>query len=220
MKGILLGFSLLLLIGCQQPTVYVFTDNLTQPQQQALAQALQQQSLPVEYPQVSVPKEFDNATILVSEDKILKTEVEQLASIMQGLGYQPAINYTSTANHFYSNGNIGFYLRSLDERAAFTMPERLATIQCDNSKFNGLVVTFTKRTATFTLSSGAQVTLPWEYLYGYLVIYYKDYSQTYTHSQPLVETPFGSKPSDTYTLSARVNKPGWLNCSLQVVYMD
>ncbi|KAF7769112.1 hypothetical protein PUND_a0186 [Pseudoalteromonas undina] len=62
--------------------------------------------------------------------------------------------------------------------------------------------------------------MKWEYLYGYLVIYYSNYSQTYTHSQPLVETPFGDKPSDTYTITAHVNKPGWLNCSMQVVYMD
>lgn len=42
----------------------------------------------------------------------------------------------------------------------------------------------------------------------------------YTHSTPLVATPFGDKPSDTYRYTAQVERPQWLNCSLQVVYMD
>ena len=100
------------------------------------------------------------------------------------------------------------------------MPSRLRTTQCEKDEFNDLVVTFTDQHAEFTLISGAKVTLKWEYLYGYLVIYYSNYSQTYTHSQPLVETPFGDKPSDTYTITAHVNQPSWLNCSMQVVYMD
>lgn len=62
------------------------------------------------------------------------------------------------------------------------MPSRLRTTQCEKDEFNDQVVTFTDQHAEFTLISGAKVTLKWEYLYGYLVIYYSNYSQTYTHS--------------------------------------
>ncbi len=102
----------------------------------------------------------------------------------------------------------------------FVMPKRLRTTQCSEDKYNDLLVTFTDKYADFTLPSGAVVRLGWEFLYGYVVIYYKNYSQTYSHSQPLVNTPFGAKPSDTYTFTAHANKPSWLDCSLQIVYMD
>jgi hypothetical protein len=100
------------------------------------------------------------------------------------------------------------------------MPSRLRTTHCSEDKYNDLLVTFTDKYADFTLPSGAVVRLGWEFLYGYVVIYYKTYSQTYSHSQPLVTTPFGAKPSDTYTFTAHVNHPSWLDCSLQIVYMD
>lgn len=219
-NGILACALMLLLSACQQPTVYIFSKGLSDLQRQQLEVALKTQSLPYEYVEHDIPREFGVATLLLSNDRILRQETEQLATIMQGLGYQPEISYTTRANHFYGDGNIGFYLKNTDADDAFAMPSRLRTTQCEKDEFNDQVVTFTDQHAEFTLISGAKVTLKWEYLYGYLVIYYSNYSQTYTHSQPLVETPFGDKPSDTYTITAHVNKPGWLNCSMQVVYMD
>jgi len=139
---------------------------------------------------------------------------------MQELGYAPQVNYTSRSNHFYGDGNIGFYLKNADANRNFVMPNQLRTTHCSEDKYNGLAIKFANEAVEFTLPSGAIVRLSWEYLYGYVVVYYKDYSQTYSHSQPLVNTPFGAKPSDTYTFIASVNTPGWLDCSLQIVYMD
>ena len=211
---------LLLLVGCQQPTVYVYTENLDAQQQAQLDLALSAQRLPYKYTQLSVPREFGDATLMLSEDKILTEQTEILAGIMQRLGYQPEIKYTTAANHFYNHGNIGFYLRAKNTTTSFTMPTRVLTTGCVEDKYNDLAVTFNDKQAHFTLASGRKVSLDWDYLYGYLVIYYKNYSQTYSHLTPKVSTPFGLKPSDTYRYTARVNKPSWLNCSLQVVYMD
>ena len=158
--------------------------------------------------------------MLLSSDKIYPKETEQLAAIMQELGYEPQINYTTRSNHFYVDGSIGFYLKNAGSNSNFIMPKQLRTTHCSDDKYTDLAVKFENENVEFTLPSGAIVRLSWEYLYGYLVIYYKNYSQTYSHSQPLVNTPFGAKPSDTYTFTAHVNKPSWLDCSLQVVYMD
>nr|WP_247655304.1 hypothetical protein [Pseudoalteromonas sp. MMG007] len=100
------------------------------------------------------------------------------------------------------------------------MPPRLRTTHCSDDRYNDLLVKFANEDVEFTLPSDAVVRLSWEYLYGYVVIYYKTYSQTYSDSQPLVNTPFGAKPSDTYTYTAHVNNPSWFGCSLPTVYMD
>lgn len=211
---------LLLLVGCQQPTVYVYTENLDAQQQAQLDLALSAQRLPYKYTQLSVPREFGDATLMLSEDKILTEQTEILAGIMQRLGYQPEIKYTTAANHFYNHGNIGFYLKAPSEEDEISLPNRVFTTHCDEDKFNGLMVTFTEKHVEFVLPGGTPVSLKWDYLYGYLVIYYKNYSQTYSHSTPYVSTPFGEKPTDTYRYTIRVNQPSWLNCSLQIVYMD
>ena len=213
-NGILIYVLALLLAACQQPTVYVFSENLQDEQRNQLDAALSEQNLPYEYVDLEIPSDFGEATLLLSSDKIYQKETEQLAIIMQELGYQPEINYTTRSNHFYGDGNIGFYLKSTDGEDAFTMPSRLQTTHCSDDKYNDLAVKFANEHVEFTLPSGAVVRLSWEYLYGYVVIYYKTYSQTYSHSQPLVNTPFGAKPSDTYTFTAHVNNPGWLDCSL------
>ncbi|WP_209327496.1 hypothetical protein [Pseudoalteromonas sp. PA2MD11] len=220
MKRIISAAIFLILAGCQQATVYVYTENLDQSQLQSLEQALNKQSLPYEYTQLPVPREFADATLMLSSDKILTYETEQLAEIMQGLGYEVEIKYTTDANHFYNHGNIGFYLKAKNTTTNFTMPARVLTTGCVEDKYNDLVVTFSDKQAHFTLAGGSKVTLDWEYLYGHLVIYYKNYSQSYSHLTPEVSTPFGMKPSDTYRYTARVNSPSWLNCSFQIVYMD
>ena len=219
-NGLLTFIFLVLLAACQQPTVYIFSENLQDEQRKQLDAALKAQSLPYEYVDISVPKEFGAATLMLASDKILRAQAQQLTVIMQELGYQPEVSYTTRANHFYGDGNIGFYLKNSDPDEAFTMPRNVRTTECEKDEYNDLAVSFTDQHAEFTLTSGAKVTLKWEYLYGYLVIYYRNYSQAYNHTQPLINTPFGAKPSDTYTITAYVNKPSWLNCSLQVVYMD
>ena len=219
-SGILICVLALLLAACQQPTVYVFSENLQDEQRNQLDAALKAQSLPYEYVELAIPPDFGEATLLLSSDKIYPKETEQLAAIMQELGYKPQVNYTTRSNHFYGDGNIGFYLKNIVAGTTFVMPKKLRTTQCSEEKYNGLLVTFTDKYADFNLPSDAVVRLGWEFLYGYVVIYYKTYSQTYRHSQPFVNTPFGAKPSDTYTFTAHVNKPSWLDCSLQIVYMD
>ncbi|MBB1353480.1 hypothetical protein [Pseudoalteromonas sp. SR45-5] len=219
-SGILICVLALLLAACQQPTVYVFSENLQDEQRNQLDAALKAQSLPYEYVELAIPPDFGEATLLLSSDKIYPKETEQLAAIMQELGYKPQVNYTTRSNHFYGDGNIGFYLKNIVAGTTFVMPKKLRTTQCSEEKYNDLLVTFTDKYADFSLPSGAVVRLGWEFLYGYVVIYYKTYSQTYRHSQPFVNTPFCAKPSDTYTFTAHVNKPSWLDCSLQIVYMD
>ena len=220
MKNGILICMLLLLTACQQPTVYVYTQELTDIQTQQLTIRLQQQSLPYQFIQLPIPKEFAAATLLTSEDKLLTAETEQLADIMQAMGYQPQINYVSAANHHYNGGNIGFYLRGEQIEQDFEMPKQLRTTGCTEDRYNDLKVIFVGNVVEFNLPNGARTQLVWQRYENYLVINYRDTSQSYTHSRPLVATPFGDKPSDTYRYTAQVESPQWLNCSLQVVYMD
>ncbi|MBB1409977.1 hypothetical protein [Pseudoalteromonas sp. SG44-17] len=217
--GILIGM-LLFLTACQHPTVYVYTEGLTVLQKQQLTEQLQQQTLPFQFTELPVPKEFSAATLLTSEDKILTSETEQLANIMQAMGYQPQLNYVSVANHHYSDGNIGFYLRGEQIEQGFDVPQQLRTTGCVEDRYNNLKVRFFDNLVEFTLLNGARAQLVWQRYENYLVINYRNISQSYTHSTPLVATPFGEKPSDTFRYTAHVESPQWLNCSLQVVYMD
>ena len=201
MKEIISAAILLILAGCHK-LQSTYTKNLEQSQLQSLEQALNKQSLPPMNIQLPVLEEFTDATLMLSSDKILTHEAEQLAEIMQGLGYQAEIKYTTDANHFYNHGNIGFYLRAKNTTTSFTMPARVLTTGCVEDKYNDLAVTFNDKQAHFTLTSGRKVSLNWDYLYGYLVIYYKNYSQTYSHLTPEVSAPFGMKPSDTYRYTA------------------
>ncbi len=139
---------------------------------------------------------------------------------MQGLGYEPQVSYTTRSNHFYGDGNIGFYLKNAVAGTTFVMPKKLRTTQCSEDKYNDLLVTFTDKYADFTLPSSAKVVLDWERIEPYLVIYYQNTSQSYTRTTPKISTPFGQKPSDTFIYNTHINKPDWLNCSLQIVYMD
>ncbi|WKD22188.1 MULTISPECIES: hypothetical protein [Pseudoalteromonas] len=220
MRNGILICMLLLLTACQQPTIYVYTQALTELEKQQLTIRLQQQPLPYQFIQLPIPKEFAAATLLTSEDKLLTAETEQLAGIMQAMGYQPQIHYVSAANHHYSNGNIGFYLRGEQIELGFDVPEQMRTTGCVEDRYNGLKVKFVDNFVEFTLVNGARAQLGWQRYENYLVINYRDTSQSYTHSSPLVATPFGEKPSDTFRYNAHIEGPQWLNCSLQVVYMD
>ncbi|MFU2510875.1 hypothetical protein [Pseudoalteromonas sp. ASV78] len=220
MRNGILICMLLLLTACQQPTIYVYTESLTKFQTEQLSVRLQQQSLPYQFTQLPVPKEFTAATLLTSEDKLLTAETEQLADIMQAMGYQPQINYVSLANHHYSDGNIGFYLRGEHIEQGFDVPQQLRTTGCVEERYNNLKVRFFDNLVEVTLLNGARAQLVWQRYENYLVINYRDTSQSYTHSSPLVATPFGEKPSDTFRYNAHIEGPQWLNCSLQVVYMD
>lgn len=88
-SGILICVLALLLAACQQPTVYVFSENLQDEQRNQLDAALKAQSLPYEYVELAIPPDFGEATLLLSSDKIYPKETEQLAAIMQELGYKP-----------------------------------------------------------------------------------------------------------------------------------
>ncbi|AQP99963.1 hypothetical protein B0W48_09300 [Pseudoalteromonas aliena] len=219
-NGILVGLLLVLLTACQQPTVYVYTEALTVKQKQQLTEKLKNQTLPFKFNDLPIPKEFLAATLALSKDKLRIAEIEQLANIMQAVGYQPQINYVSVANHHYSNGNIGFYLRGEQTERHFKMPKLMRTTACSKDKYNDLQAIFSPKGLDFTLPNGTGTPLTWEYSEGYLVIYYQSTSQSYTHTTPLVSTPFGEKPSDTFAYNAQLEKPEWLNCSLQIVYMD
>ena len=217
---LLIFFCVWGVVACQQPTIYVYTQALTDIQTQQLTIRLQQQPLAYQFIQLPIPKEFAAATILTSEDELLPAETEQLADIMQAMGYQPQINYVSVANHHYNDGNIGFYLRGEQIEQGFEIPKQLRTTGCTEDRYNDLKVIFVDNVVEFNLPNGARTQLVWQRYENYLVINYRDTSQSYTHSRPLVATPFGEKPSDTFRYSAQVEQPQWLNCSLQVVYMD
>lgn len=208
------------IVACQQPTIYVYTQALTDTQRQQLTLHLQQQPLPYHFTQLPIPKEFAAATILTSEDKLLPAETARLADIMQAMGYQPQINYVSVAKHHYSDGNIGFYLRGEQIEQSTDMPKQMRTTGCIEDRYNDLKVMFVGNVVEFTLPSGARIQLMWQHYENYLVINYGATSQSYTHLTPVVATPFGEKPSDTFRFNAQVEDPTWLNCSLQVVYMD
>ncbi len=85
-NGILACALMLLLSACQQPIVYIFSKGLSDIQRQQLEVALKTQSLPYEYVEHDIPREFGVATLLLSNDRILRQETEQLATIMQELG--------------------------------------------------------------------------------------------------------------------------------------
>ncbi|NNG44008.1 hypothetical protein HJP15_13955 [Pseudoalteromonas sp. NEC-BIFX-2020_002] len=220
MKNGILIAMLLLLTACQQPTVYVYTQGLTAIQKQQLTKQLQLQTLPYQFTQLPIPKEFTAATLLTSQDKLLTHETQSLADIMQLMGYQPQLNYVSVANHHYSDGNIGFYLRGEHIEPGFNMPKLMRTTNCSEDRYNDLQVTFHENVVAFTLLNGTRAQLEWGRYEDYVIINYRGTSQSYTHSTPLVATPFGEKPSDTFRYTAHVGSPQWLNCSLQIVYMD
>ena len=79
------------------------------------------------------------------------------------------------------------------------MPNIMLTTGCSNDKYNNMRVSFNEKKAQFTLPSGVKTFLNWELFKQYLVIYYQNTSQSYTHITPNISTPFGQKPSDTFT---------------------
>ncbi|MBB1346382.1 hypothetical protein [Pseudoalteromonas sp. SG45-2] len=220
MKNILLVCLAFLLGACQQPTVYVYTQALSANQKQQLEAKLAAQTLPYKYQNIAVPKAYKNATLIVSYNDFDSGQLEHLTLIMQSMGFEPDIIYSKAENHHYTNGNIGFYLRSALQSTELSMPNIMLTTGCLNDKYNNMRVSFDEKKAQFTLPSGAKVMLDWELIEPYLVIYYQNTSQSYTHTTPKISTPFGQKPSDTFIYNAHLNKPAWLNCSLQIVYMD
>ena len=220
MKNILLACLVILLSACQQPTVYVYTQALSANQKQQLETRLAAQTLPYKYQSIAIPKAYQDATLIVPYKNVDNGQLEQLTLIMQSMGFKPDIVYSSADNHHYTNGNIGFYLRSTSKSTLLSMPNIMLTTGCSNDKYNNMRVSFNEKKAQFTLPSGVKTFLNWELFKQYLVIYYQNTSQSYTHITPNISTPFGQKPSDTFTYNAHVDKPDWLNCSLQIVYMD
>ncbi|PKG64379.1 MULTISPECIES: hypothetical protein [Pseudoalteromonas] len=223
MKNILLACLVILLSACQQPTVYVYTQALSTNQKQQLETKLAAQTLPYQYQNIVVPKAYKNATLVVSYKDFNSGQLEQLTLIMQSMGFEPDIIYSKAENHHYTNGNIGFYLRSASQSTELSMPSMpsiMLTTGCLNDKYNNMRVSFDEKKTQFTLPTGVKVMLDWELFEPYLVIHYQNTSQSYTHTTPKISTPFGQKPSDTFIYNAYLNKPDWLNCSLQIVYMD
>ncbi|MGO2476837.1 MAG: hypothetical protein ACTH7Q_00455 [Pseudoalteromonas sp.] len=175
--------------------------NLTQLQSKQLNAYLKAQSLPFEFIQLPIPKEFSAATLLTSQDKLLRNEAQSRADIMQMMGYQPELNHASVANHHYTKGNIGFYLRGEHLAKGFKIPQRMRTTDCYQDKYNGLQVTFNEHTVRFTLLNGGSADLSWQRFNEYLVINYRDSPQSYSHSTPLVATPFGKNPQTHFAIT-------------------
>ncbi|TMP64152.1 hypothetical protein CWB76_19790, partial [Pseudoalteromonas sp. S1609] len=88
------------------------------PRQQ-LEAARKTQSLPFEDVAHDIPADFGVATVQLSNDRIIRQVTEHFATIYQGLGYQTEISYTTPPNHYYRDGNLGFYLKNTNADDAF-----------------------------------------------------------------------------------------------------
>ncbi|MBU2968100.1 hypothetical protein KO527_01850 [Pseudoalteromonas sp. C2R02] len=226
MKGLLI-ILLVLLFGCQSPKIYIINQGYTKKQVSDFKNAFKLQGLAVYESQVNIPQEFSDVSLATNIGFSDQKLINQVQSVLNEFGLSNAEHYRfKQGNHYYSDNNIGVYLKNPNRLNKAELPPYLttqnciaadATLQLSNSgKF---VLEYENRPYTddkLNKKSGF-----WRYVDSKLTLTGESIeSQSYQQSHETMKTHLGLRPGEVFKPQMNNHSLPALNCEFSIVYMD
>lgn len=226
MKGLLISL-LVLLFGCQSPKVYIINQGYTHKQLSDFKNAFKLQGIAVYESQVNIPQEFSDVSLATNIGFSDQKLINQVQSVLNEFGLSNASHYRfKQGNHYYSDNNIGVYLKNPNRLNKADLPPYLTTQNCITadatlqlSKSGRFVLEYENRpytddklhkTSGFWRYVGGELTLTGEWIE----------TQYYRQSHETMRTHLGLRPGEVFKPQINTNRLPALNCEFSIVYMD
>ena len=130
MKGLLI-ILLIVLSGCQSPKIYIINQGYSQKQVSSFKNAFKLHGLTVYESQVNIPQEFSDVSFATNIGFSDQKLINQVQSILNKFGLTNADHYRfKQGNHYYSDNNIGVYLKNPNRLDKEDIPPYLTTQNC------------------------------------------------------------------------------------------
>jgi len=217
--------SLIMLLGCQQPTMHIYHDGLNDIQRFQLKEQLDAQQIKYAFTELTTPEKYDAPHLVYFPGDVEQTYIENIEQIVRGLGYDSFnTKLFSQTGHYYTRGNLGLYFPSA--RSERVLPELLFANDCDQYDFQIHIKTNGKWSALNSKEDLTTHRLNWEFNTPFLTLkrYFSDGSyqqQVYQAESHQVLTLQGYKPAVTYkVMGHREYALSIFNCDLQAIFAD
>jgi hypothetical protein len=226
MKGLLI-ILLIVLSGCQSPKIYIINQGYSQKQVSSFKKEFKLHGLTVYESQVNIPQEFSDVSFATNIGFSDQKLINQVQSILNKFGLTNADHYRfKQGNHYYSDNNIGVYLKNPNRLDKEDIPPYLTTQNCITadatlqlSKSGEFVLEYENRPYTDDVlykRSGV-----WRYVDSKLTLTGESIeSQTYLQSHETMQTHLGLRPGEVFKPQINTNSLPALNCEFSIVYMD
>ncbi|SFD29467.1 hypothetical protein [Pseudoalteromonas denitrificans] len=226
MKGLLM-ILLVLLSGCHTPKIYIINQGYSQKQLSSFKQAFKQQGLTVYDSQVNIPQEFTDVALATNIGFSDQELINKVQSILNGFELSNAEHYRfKQGNHYYSDNNIGVYLKNPNRLDKEDLPPYLTTQNCITAdatlqlnKSGKFVLEYENR--PYTDDKLHKVSGFWRYVGGELILTGKLVEpQYYQQSNETMQTHLGLRPGEVFKPKMNKHSLPALNCEFSIVYMD
>jgi len=226
MKGLLI-ICILLLSACQSPKVYIINQGYSDQKISQFKQAFKVQGLIVIESQVDIPKEFSDVALATNIGFSDQTLINQVQQILNQFGLSQTEHYRfKQGNHYYSNNNIGIYLKNPNRSDEENLPPYLTTQNCAFAdatlqfiKSGEFVLEYENR--PYTDDKLYKLSGLWRYVDGKLTLTGESIeSQVYQQSNVTMQTHLGLRPGEEFKPQTTSNKFSALNCEYSIIYMD
>jgi len=226
MKGLLI-ILLILLSGCQSPKIYIINQGYSQKQLSSFKKEFKLNGLTVYESQVNIPQEFSDVSLATNIGFSDQKLINQVQSILNQFGLSNAEHYRfKQGNHYYSDNNIGVYLKNPNRLDKEDIPPYLTTQNCITAdatlqldKSGRFILEYENRPYTDDVlykRSGV-----WRYVDSKLTLTGESIeSQTYLQSNETMQTHLGLRPGEVFKPQINTNSLPALNCEFSIVYMD
>ena len=227
MKGFLIISFALFLVTCQSPKVYLINQGYSNEQVLVIQQALIDKGLNVVEANVVIPQEFSDTAVATNIGFSDQKLINQVQIVLSDFGLSPMSHYRfKQGNHYYSDNNIGLYLKNPNRLNKEDIPPYLTTQNCETadatlqlSKSGKFVLEYENR--PYTDDKLHKVFGFWRYVSGKLTLTGELIdAQTYQQSDEIMQTHLGLRPGEIFTPKTNSNSFPALNCEFSIVYMD
>ena len=226
MKGLLI-ILLVLLFGCQSPKIYIINQGYTHNQVSNFKNAFKLQGLSVHESQVNIPQKFSDVSLATNIGFSDQKLINQVQSILNEFGLSNAEHYRfKQGNHYYSDNNIGVYLKNPNRLDKEDLPPYLTTQDCMSAdatlqlnKSGEFVLEYENR--PYTDDKLHKILGFWLYVARKLTLTGKSIEpQSYQQSHETMKTHLGLRPGEVFKPQINTNSLPALNCEFSIVYMD
>lgn len=211
---------MVLLSGCQRPTVHVFMDALSNEKQTKLIQALDAEGIRYHISSAQTPKEYIGARLNKFPADNNLALYEQLDRVVRGIGFERLdVNDFNDDRHVFSRHQVGLYL--VDKANAVALPSLFYSANCPTQEIGLELKPYGRWRAQEGLWRG-----DWRYYKPYMTLRFDSddgtfEEQSYELHESTEITPFGDKPKLTFVaLGHRRKAMPLFNCDFTVVLME
>ena len=217
---------LLLILGCQNPTVHVVQKGYSDTNIAKLISEIELLGFNVKKSDINIPSDFSDSSIAMNPSFTDFTLLQKLNRVLTTLGYSSATEYRfAEGQHFYNKGNLGLYLREPSISPEPNVPPYLRTQFC---KYADGTLQLSKQ-GVFKLEYENPVARDdllvfsgtWSFNANQLTLNSKEYdNQIFTMNKEKKSTHMGLKLADVFKPENKNHAFMPFNCEYLIIYME